>query len=273
MPRAKSIVTAGFGVFLFLLTPHATAEGTWTEGSFEIHVFQIGQGDSQLIVSPSVETLLIDVPEMSWNSRRCAGEVAEKIHKVMGINFSHLDYIIATHLHLDHIGYAGKGGIWSLIEEHGFTVGKLIDRDAGVWEDANDNGEYDDGEIVWHNAGTVSGTAQKWLEYVTDPDNAATLNREIAVVGSSEQIDLGDDVEVTIIQSDATGVKMEDGQTDVAGNHVGEQTPPSENDYSITLKITFNELDYVTGSDTDGEYETSGLGTPITMLRVSSPRA
>jgi glyoxylase-like metal-dependent hydrolase (beta-lactamase superfamily II) len=50
----------------------------------------------------------------------------------MGANYKRLDYIVATHLHADHIGYVGRGGIWALIENHGFKVGTLIDRDAGV---------------------------------------------------------------------------------------------------------------------------------------------
>jgi hypothetical protein len=51
---------------------------------------------------------------------------------------------------------------------------------------------------------------------------------------------------------------MEDGQTPVAGDHTGENNPPSENDYSITLMVSFGDLDYVTGGDTDGDYEISG---------------
>jgi len=96
------------------------------------------------------------------------------------------------------------------------------------------------------------------LAYVTSPANAARLNRETAIVGSTSQINLGHGVTVTVVESDAQGVRMEDGQTAVAGDHTEETNPPSENDYSITLKVSFGSLDYVTGGDTDGEYETSG---------------
>ncbi|MCP4262903.1 MAG: hypothetical protein GY774_36140 [Planctomycetes bacterium] len=254
MSIRKSVVL----ICLFLST--SLFAQTWTQGSFEIHVFQVGQADSQLIVGPTGRTLLIDVGERSWNSTQGATAVAQKIHNVMGANHNHIDYIVATHLHADHIGYVGRGGIWALIENHGFTVGALIDRDAGVWNDLNQDGEPTQNEITWHNAGTTSGTSWRWLGYVTDPANVARLNRETADVGSMTQINLGPGVIVTVVESDAQGVRMEDGQTAVAGDHTGETNHPSENDYSITLKISFGSLDYVTGGDTDGEYETSGYG-------------
>jgi beta-lactamase superfamily II metal-dependent hydrolase len=238
---------------------NALGDRLWTPGNFEIYVFDVGQGDSQLIVSPSGKTLLIDLAELGWESGKGAAKVAEKIRSIMGTDFKQLDYIAASHLHLDHIGYVKYGGIWALLERHGFTVGKLIDRDAGHWDDKDQNGVCDpDTEIVWHNAGTESGTARHWICYVSDPENAPKLHREIAEIGSTAQIDLGQDVVVKVVQRDAVGVKMADGMREVGGNHTEEAKPPSENDYSITLKITYGKLDYVTGGDTDGEYADSG---------------
>ena len=260
-------------ILICLFVPTSLFAQTWTQGSFEIHVFQIGQADSQLIVGPTGRTLLIDVGELNWNSGRGARLVANKIRHVMGANHDHIDYIVATHLHSDHIGYVGRGGIWDLIENRGFTVGTLIDRDAGVWNDVDQDGQPAQNEITWHNAGTTSGTGWRWLGYATAPNNAAQLNREIAIVGSTTQIDLGPGVTVTVVESDAQGVRMEDGQTAVAGDHTGETNPPSENDYSITLKVSFGSLDYVTGGDTDGEYETSGYGyTYNDVESVIAPR-
>jgi hypothetical protein len=162
--------------------------------------------------------------------------------------------------------------------EEGFTVGKLIDRDAGVWNDTNQDGQPTQDEIAWHNAGTTSGTGWRWVAYVTDPNNANPnnpdrLNREIARVGSTTQIDLGHDVTVAIIESDANGVNMVDGTTDVSGNHVSQTNHPSENDYSITLKVSFGLLDYVTGGDTDGDYDISTWGyTYNDVESVIAPR-
>jgi beta-lactamase superfamily II metal-dependent hydrolase len=245
----------------FMLLPTTAAVAAWTQGKFEIYLFDVGQADSQLIVSPTGKTLLIDAGEKTWNSSRNANAIADKIRQVMGPSFGHLDYIVTTHLHTDHIGTPGYGGIWRLIEIHNFTVGKLIDRDAGVWVDSNHDGVCDPHtEIVWHNVGTTSGTAGKWLCYAMDPANANKLHREVATVDSTSQIDLGPGVTVKIIESDAKGVKMSDGTTPVEGNHSAESLPPSENDYSITLKVTYGNLKYVTGGDTDGEYASSSYG-------------
>jgi len=129
--KKLTALAISFAVLLVFVSQEV-AIGAWTRGNFEIHVFQVGQVDSQLIVGPTGRTLLIDVGERTWNSTQGATAVAQKIHQVMGANYNRLDYIVATHLHSDHIGYFERGGIWALIENHGFTVGMLIDRDAGV---------------------------------------------------------------------------------------------------------------------------------------------
>lgn len=255
--RMLSLVLLLIGVIF----SSSVANAAWTTGKFEIYVFDVGQADSQLIVSPTGKTLLIDAGERSWNSGTNAATIAGKIRGVMGNSFNHLDYILTTHMDNDHIGYINYGGIWALLNQHNFTVGKLIHRDAGVWTDSNGDNICDkDNEITWHNAGNVSNTGKNWICYVTNPANASTLHNEVAIPGSSTQIDLGGGVTVKIIESDAKDVMMADGTTPVSGNHTADINPPSENDYSITTKITFNKMDYVTGGDTDGEYATSSYG-------------
>jgi hypothetical protein len=237
----------------------ALPAGSWVPGSFEIHIFDVDQGDSQLIIFPSGFTLLIDVGEPVYNTDKNAVLIAAKIREITG--GSHINVGLITHLHMDHIGYAGNGGFWALIEEQGITFDKIIDRDAGVWDDGLD-GTPEDGicnyetEIVWHNAGEVSNTMRKWLCYATDHANTDIYGwREIAQLGSTTQIDPPDpNVTVTIIQVDAAGLMMEDGTTPVSGDHTAEGTPPSENDYSTALKITYGAIDYATAGDTDGEY-------------------
>ena len=164
--------------------------GTWTPGTLEIHVLNVGQGESQLIISPTGESLLIDVFEASWNTNAGATWVASEIRRITGR--SHVDYIMASHWHLDHMGYAGYGGIWSLLEEQGITTGAIIDRDGGIWDDSNQDNICDpDLEIVWHNAGTTSGTGRNWACWVTDPNTIGGQLREVAQLGSTTQIDLG----------------------------------------------------------------------------------
>lgn len=235
--------------------------GTWVPGTLEIHIFNVGQGESQLIIGPTGKTMLIDLFESNWNTNNGATWVAGEIRRITGA--SHLDYIMASHWHLDHMGYAGYGGIWSLLEEQGITAGALIDRDGGVWSDANSDGICDpDLEVVWHNAGTVSGTARNWICWATDPSTIGGQLRQTAQIDSTTQIDLGSSAGLTtkIVQVDAQGVMMADGVTPVAGDHTADAVPTSENDYSITVWLNWGAFDYVTGGDTDGEYATSSFG-------------
>lgn len=239
----------------------ALPPGTWTPGTLEIHVLNVGQGESQLIIGPSGRTLLIGISEDNWNTNAGATWVAGEIRRITGS--SHLDYVMASHWHLDHMGYAGYGGIWSLLEQQGITADVLVDRDGGVWVDSNSDGICDpDLEVVWHNAGTVSGTARNWVCWATDPNTIAGQIRQIAQIGSTTQIDLGlaQGVTTKVVQVDAQGVMQADGVTPVAGDHTADPLPTSENDYSITLWINWGKFDFVAGGDTDGEYTTSDFG-------------
>ena len=244
-------------VFVLATGPVTAQNDAWQQGTFEIRVFDVEQGDSQLIIFPSGFTILIDVAELSWNSHRGAERVAQKIRDIT--QGTHINVGVLSHLHLDHIGYATRGGFWYLIEREGITFDRIVDRDAGTWVDSNHDGLCDhQHEIVWHNAGTQGGTARRWLCYATDPTSAVFSIREIAQIGSTTQINVPDqNATVEIIETDAQGVVMEDGTTPLTGDHTGDSLPPSENDYSIALKITFGEIDYATAGDADGEYNRS----------------
>ncbi len=83
----------GLLVFTLLLAPAlALAAGTLT-----ITCIDVGQGDSTLIQSPSGQTLLFD----GGDNGRGTGVVLPLL-QAKGI--SHLDYMVASHYHADHIG-------------------------------------------------------------------------------------------------------------------------------------------------------------------------
>lgn len=128
--------------------PACSTSGTWTQGELNTYWFDVEQGDSQLVVGPTGKTLLIDLGETAWNSTGTntkATLVAQRIRDICGIASGpvHLDYVLASHHHLDHIGYAANpndtttvgNGIYQLLTPAstgglGFTVGELIDRDG-----------------------------------------------------------------------------------------------------------------------------------------------
>lgn len=67
--------------------------------SLTVHVIEVGQGDSILIQSPGGKTMLID-----------AGDDNDLAQNYLNnLNIDHLDVVLVTHPHLDHIG--GLSGI------------------------------------------------------------------------------------------------------------------------------------------------------------------
>ena len=60
--------------------------------------------------------------------------------------------------------------------------------------------------------------------------------------------------------TDARGVKMADGKTDVSGDHRRDNVPPSENDYCVGLLVQWGDFTYLTAGDLDGAYATSSFG-------------
>ena len=261
-------------------------------GEVSVYWFDVEQGDSQLIVGPTGKTLLIDLGETAWNSKGTstnATKIEATIRSICGTGTSPvaLDYVMGSHHHLDHIGYAWNSqdtpgyvgnGIYQLLTPttlggFGFTVGALLDRDGGTWTDANGDGKCTVGtsdspsnEIAWTNAGTVSQTSRRWICWLYGPagqtDRANIEGKVVRLTNTSPwpAIDLGTGVTATIINANAKDTMQADGVTPVSGNHVNDATPPSENDYSVAVKITYGKWEYATAGDSDGEYNTSPYG-------------
>ncbi len=61
-----------------------TGSGSWTEGNFEIHHINVGQGDSTLVVGPTGKSLLIDASESYWNSSADAEVIGPYVESVLG---------------------------------------------------------------------------------------------------------------------------------------------------------------------------------------------
>jgi hypothetical protein len=195
----------------------------------------------------------------------------------------HMDYVMASHHHLDHIGYghvpgdtsAYGQGLYQLLTPTstgglGFTVGQVIDHDGGRWVDANGNGSCEPGtsttpsnEIAYDNAGTTSTTAARFICWLYGPagqaDRANIEGRVTTLTNTSawNAPDLGPGVTASILEANAKDVKQADGLTPVSGDHHADTMPPSENDYSIGLRVAFGPYAYVTAGDSDGEYATS----------------
>ena len=232
------------------------ATNSTNSGALKIYIFDVGQAMSQLWIYPSGYTVFVDGPEVRWNTGEKAKLIASKLDTLLNGKKT-LDVAVLTHLHLDHIGYAGNGGMWALIEEYGFKFKKVIDRDSGKWVDLNGDGECSDNEIQWTNVGTLSTTGSSWICYATNPSSKIYKWREIAKLCSTTQVNPPDSgASVTIVAADAYGAKMQDGRS-VQGDHHSEDLPPSENDYCIGMIARYGDFTFGTFGDLDGEYSKS----------------
>jgi beta-lactamase superfamily II metal-dependent hydrolase len=280
------------------VTPGApcSTNGTWVEGELNVFFFDVEQGDAQLVVGPTGKTMLVDLGEQSWNAfySTMAMEVADKIREVCGVESGpvHLDYVMASHHHLDHIGYPGNpndtnnvgNGLWQLLHPNheGFTVGTVVDRDAGEWDDTNSDDDCDVGtsatpsdEVVWNNAGTISQTSRRFVCWLYGPDgqtDRAHIEGRVLRLSNDDpwpSFDLGTGVDAEVLQANAKGVMQADGTTPVSGDRTLDQYPPSENDYSIAVLFEFGDFRYSTAGDLDGEYSISGFGYSYNDVEAS----
>lgn len=268
--------------------PSCSTSGAWRQGELNVYWFDVDQGDSQLVVGPTGTTMLIDLGETAYNSKGTstnASAVAAQIRNICGIASGpvHLDYVMASHHHLDHIGYAANpndtqsygNGLYQLLTPQsvgglGFTVGEVIDRDAGTWSDTNGDSDCDVGtsaapsdEVVWDNVGTTSQTSRRFVCWLYGPDgqpDRANIQGKVTQLtngGGWPTIDLGSGATAEVVMANAKGVMQADGTTPVSGDHSIEGTPPSENDYSIGVRFSYGPYAYATAGDSDGEYATS----------------
>ena len=92
-----------------------------------------------------------------------------------------------------------------------------------------------------------------WICYAHSIHSKLNSIREEAQICSTSQIhppDTGATVE--IVMTDGYGVLRQDGSP-VRANWLNKENHPSENDYSISLKITYGDFVYFTGGDLDGD--------------------
>ncbi len=80
-----------FTVFFFLVFLPVAAQ------NLEVHIINVGQGDSILIKSPSGTTCLIDAGETGFGT-------SAVLPYLSNLNISALNYVVASHYHRDHIG-------------------------------------------------------------------------------------------------------------------------------------------------------------------------
>ncbi|MCS6886247.1 MAG: hypothetical protein RMM17_10240 [Acidobacteriota bacterium] len=248
------MATSSFKVLFLLiaLCSSASAQRTavtsarWIPGTLEIHHIYVGQGDSVLVISPTGKTLLYDLGERDWPLHENADLVAAYVEQVTGKK--ELDYFVISHYHQDHVGNSKvtesgaryEGGMFRLFKSRALKIHKVIDRGFEP--------------IV-----PRVPIALKYKEFVESPEGRKLVNRETARLGRG-QIDLGEPIVVDVVAVN--------GKTIIDGREVQvlpeaelkADPPPSENDFSVCLKITWNDFEYFIGGDLSGEDYVSQYG-------------
>ena len=90
--------------------PAADPQPAQTQGTLRVHYLNVGQGDSEFIELPNGTCMLIDAGVAD------AGQ--DIVNYIKGLGYSHIDYLVATHPHADHIG--GMPAVLSA-----FTIGEV----------------------------------------------------------------------------------------------------------------------------------------------------
>ncbi len=194
-------------------------------GSFQVHFFSIGTGDATLIVSPTGETLLVDlgVPQVILNRRSASAEtVVERIAEIVGE--PRVDAALITHFHTDHLGTfdggEATGGLPYAVDTLGLEVGRFLDRGATPISDSDTQNLY----LSW-----LVGRAHEEVHEDTP-----------------QAIDLGPEVDAEILGSPG-------------GDSLwGEQGDIEENNYSLPLRITYGDLEISLCGDLPGSYTERG---------------
>lgn len=220
--------------------------------ALQFHVFSIGQADSMLVIGPPPEsrTMLVDLGELNWNSRRNCLHVRDRIEEITGD--AHVDYLVITHFHMDHTGSpttelsSGRvqegGGIFCLLDGSPdvFTVGALIDRGDGESQFKPDRQRI-------HQA--IIDSTDAWIQN-------GTLTERIAASFATNIIDLGNGVDVEIISTAGKVSAADAGALARAEqSSPGTYTPDSQaspNDFSVGIEISAGDFEFVTAGDLTG---------------------
>ena len=133
-----------------------------SDATLTAYYVNVGQGDCELLVFPDGQTMLIDAGDTAH-----AQDVVTFLRDTLGL--SRIDYLVATHPHLDHIG-----GMATLLRSPDISVGRIFAPDV-----AGDTPTYEDflaavaetgHEIEYVSTGSVLYDAYDCKVQVVSPD-------------------------------------------------------------------------------------------------------
>jgi beta-lactamase superfamily II metal-dependent hydrolase len=201
--------------------------------ALRIMLIDIGQADATLVVFRG-KVLLIDAGVAQGGHEEGAHHIAQRLEELTGKR--HVDVFVASHFHTDHLGSmsARKSkhevtGLFALIEREGVTVDTMLDR--GSWSLSKPPRvmeTYENAVTTWLRTGQV---------------------KERKVAHAGDHVALAPELDTMVVGASGSG--QLDRLRALFPNWV-DSYPPSENDYSIELKVTLGNFEFVTGGDLSG---------------------
>lgn len=95
--RRRELLAAGVGAGTAVLAGCTLPDPGPPEGALRIHHLDVGQADATLFETPADETVVVDTGDFGQNGQRVIDHL-----ETLGIE--HVDHLVATHAHADHIG-------------------------------------------------------------------------------------------------------------------------------------------------------------------------
>ncbi|MDP7038827.1 MAG: hypothetical protein QGI45_06705 [Myxococcota bacterium] len=206
----------------------------FSDGALHIINFDVGQADALLILYKG-KSFLLDAGASRFEPHKGVQRIPRRLDAFLGNR--HIDYFLITHYHADHIGSPGRQkhnrdatGIYGLIERQGITIGTVLDR--GFWslgKPTSTQKQYQKNFPQW----LKSGAVQK--------------RRELR---PGDSIDMGDGVDIEVIAAAGNGYldRLQALFPTLFSDYV-----PSENDYSLGVKLTFGDFEFFSAGDLTGQ--------------------
>lgn len=250
------MLSLAMGLFAFLFSARAEAQGV------KIHQLGLGDGDCTLIeiidykptstpINPQLDTAVILI-DAQRNSDDAYFEIVDFIEKKLGpsgLNRMVIDYVILSHVHIDH--YGNMENVLEALLSDGYQIDYVFDRlaknESDIDWDLNDIDECYD-ELV---TGRLSASASSYQKFIKDNfdgynfpifagtellENRFRNTRMLCVAGFGATINPTDGSRLFFIP------KMGD-----------YYKPKSENDLSFAFLLSYGGFRYFTGGDLGGQ--------------------
>jgi competence protein ComEC len=207
-----------------------------------VHVLDVGQGDSILIISPEGKVALIDAGDQTKGK-----SVVEALKRY---NVQQIDYLIATHAHPDHIG-----GMDDVIKST--KVLNVLHNDIPPPEAATSEAAKTEGDAKKQGQKTAAAkkpapkkqgkstelpTVKAYNEYKSTVEQSGAQFKKI---GPDEKIDLGGGAILTVIAPQPPLFTRE--QMKAGGNEM--------NANSIVMRLDYGEFSLLLAGDAEAQTE------------------